>query len=225
MSNVLKIFYNEINSITKKMIEHGISIDQNFPLMKNNEITWQNSKNFNIALKNKDYRDIYKVFEKERNFNIKMIDGALIQINYILKRNKIIKSRLAYFPSPNLERYEDDIEGYENYYFGEGVYSDLIDKYIITTPIRFDFNSDEEAYINDKHPYSHIHFGQIENCRIPINSPITPNIFFKFLLKNFYNKIYLEHFDDYNFSTSYNILNKTISKKESLTLHLNYESI
>lgn len=51
--------------------------------------------------------------------------------------------------------------------------------------IRADYNRDpEESELH--HPYSHITLGGYKNCRIPVDRPISPMKFVKFIMEHFY---------------------------------------
>lgn len=183
----------QINDITSKLIEVGLSVQQNFPSLKDESIYISGNHDLSVALKNIPYQDIYEVLEKEKNYNIKMIDGALIQLMYIFNDSELIKYRLAFFPSPSLEEFQNSSELYET----DEIYADVIDRNIVTTPIRFDYDPDN--HISVEHPKSHLTIGQYKNCRIPIFAPITPNIFMDFILRNFYNTAHTKFSDDLNF--------------------------
>lgn len=113
--------------------------------------------------------------------NIRMIDGALISINYLFKNSKILKHRLTFFPAPNLEAFQND----PNLYLHDEIYADFLDNRIVAVPIRFDFD-DGDAFIPIEHPKSHLTIGQYMNCRIPVSAPLTPIHFLSFILRNFY---------------------------------------
>ena len=180
MKNIIK---NQINKITSKLIAVGLSVEQNFPSVNNGSVYISGNKDLSIALKNIAYQDIYRILEEDKNYNIKMIDGALIQLMYDFKGNELIKYRLAFFPSPSLEEFQNNSEIYET----DELYADVIDKNIVATPIRFDYDPNPKNTIPVEHPKSHLTIGQYKNCRIPIAIPLTPNIFMDFILRSFYN--------------------------------------
>jgi len=184
----------QITQITSKLISVSLSEEQNFPSENNGYIYISGSYDSSIALKNISYLEIYELLEKERNYNMKMIDGALIQIMYNFdKDGKLIKYRLAFFPSPNLEEFQNNSEIYEM----DEIYADIISKNIVTTPIRFDYDPSNFKVL--EHPSSHLTIGQYKNCRIPLSSPLTPNIFMDFILRNFYNTASTKFSKELNF--------------------------
>ena len=63
---------------------------------------WQSVKknDLSIVLKNISYSDLYDELEQTQTYNLKMIDGALIQMMYRFNHEIIETHRLAFFPSP-----------------------------------------------------------------------------------------------------------------------------
>lgn len=181
--------YKEIATITQKIIENGLSIDEKWPNRTGSKISWSEEKDLSVALKNIPYQDKYEVLKEDRNFNFKMLDGALIQMMYQFNNTgrELSSHRLAFFPSPMLERYDSNPQAYEERYFGESEFHDMTEKNAVAFPVRFDYNVSEELFTEIEHPYSHATFGEYEFCRIPVNSPLTPSIFIHFILRNFYN--------------------------------------
>lgn len=98
---------------------------------------------------------------------------------------------LSYFPSPDLEHFQNDPEAY----LQDEVYADIIDRNIVPFPIRFDFSDDETDFEEIHHPRSHLTLGQYKNCRIPVCSPVSPLTFGGFILRNFYNTAFRKYSD------------------------------
>ncbi len=175
--------------MTANLIESGICIDQNFPKIKEQAgderlITFGESEGLSITLRNVPYADAYLQLTSERSFNMRLIDGGLLQMLYHFKSGSLIKHRLAFFPSPDLLEYQNNPDVYEE----DELYADVIHRNVVTVPIRFDF--DPASFVEDKHPKSHLTLGQYKNCRIPVSSPLTPYGFTTFILKAFYNTPY-----------------------------------
>ena len=65
------------------------------------------------------------------------------------------------------------------------LYGDILNKSVLPVIIRADYNRDpEESELH--HPYSHITLGGYKNCRIPVDRPISPMKFVKFIMEHFY---------------------------------------
>lgn len=205
---------NQINSITSSLIGLNLSEEQNFPSEKDGSIYISGNHDISISLKNIPYSEIYSILREDKNYNFKLIDGALIQIQYSYNvEGNLKKYRLAFFPSPSLEEFQNNSEIYEM----DEIYADIIQKNIITTPIRFDFDSENNSIIH--HPYSHLTIGQYKNCRIPVCKPITPFIFMDFILRNFYNTAKNKFSEELNFDKT-NSFDYCIHDLEKKILHL-----
>lgn len=175
-----KDILKDIKNMTSQLIRVGLSVKQNFPICESlpnqiYEVTYANMQDLSIALKNIKYEEIYDELESNNNFNIKMIDGALIQLLYKYQKKTLISHRLAFFPSPYLESFQNEPEIYED----DEIYADILEKNIMAVPIRFDY--DPSAFKEIDHPKSHLTLGQFKNCRIPVSSPITPSLFISFI--------------------------------------------
>lgn len=184
----------QIESITALLVEYSLCDEQNFPSVRNSGshtlITIPGSPNLTIGLKSGlDYREIYQGLEETRAFNFRMLDGAMVQLLYDFVENELVEHRLSYFPSPSLEPFQNEPELYED----DEIYADILKKNVVPFPIRFDYSSDDGKHVDVYHPKSHMTLGQYQNCRIPVFSPITPIVFTKFLLRNFYNTAYCLH--------------------------------
>lgn len=215
--------YQEIISITQSVIENGLSIQENYPVRFGNKIAWENQSDISKALKNIPYVEKYSTLNKDSNFNFKMLDGALIQFMYEFNHagRQLISHRLAFFPAPYLESYEQSPEEYDTYHFGDSEFHDQLEKNIVLSPIRFDYNTSEEIFREIDHPYSHSHFGEFESCRIPLCSPITPTIFFNFILRNFYNFFVLNRGNIIPISA--HRFDNTITNNEQQILHFHID--
>jgi hypothetical protein len=184
----------QIKELTEVLVGLSLSNEQNFPTTHGNtktafEITVSTAAGMSVALKNVAYRDIYCELEKARCFNIKMLDGALIALRYRFRDGVICEHALSYFPSPDLEHFQNEPE----VYLEDAIYADVIARNIVPFPIRFDFSDDPEKFVDVHHPYSHLTLGQYENCRIPVCSPVGPLAFGGFILRNFYNTAFCKY--------------------------------
>jgi hypothetical protein len=209
----------QINELTQALVGLSLSNEQNFPTTQGNpnaafEISVSTAAGMSVALKNMAYRDIYGELEKARCFNIKMLDGALVSLRYRFLAGAICEHSLSYFPSPDLEQFQNEPE----IYLEDEVYADVVAKNIVAFPIRFDFCDDEEKFVDIHHPYSHLTLGQYKNCRIPVCSPLGPLAFGGFVLRNFYNTAFRKF--SAKFPTSKLGFAKTITAKERKIPHI-----
>lgn len=209
--------YKQILNLTSKLIEVGLSVEQNFPSEKNGKIYISGDNDLSIALKNIEYSETYKVLNEKKNYNFKLIDGGLIQLLYQFSDDdELVKSRLAFFPSPNLDAYQNDTEVYDN----DDIYADIIGRNIVTTPIRIDY--DPSNFVDLNHPKTHFTIGSYKNCRIPISNPLTPNVFVDFILRSFYNTVHTSN-DGFGLDLK-SKFELSITTNERKILHLNINS-
>lgn len=210
-----KAIIQEINNLTTTLIRLGLTDQQNYPSCiqagSKFQISSPSGQDFSIVLKNVEYIDIYTALEKDKNFIFKMLDGALIQFTYRYEDSKLTYHRLAFFPSPFLEHFQNEPEIYET----DEIYADIIERNILPVPIRFDYDPSSHEEID--HPQAHLTLGQFKNCRIPICSPITPSVFMSFILRSFYNTAFKKYSDELVFQV--NLFEETITVAERQLLH------
>jgi hypothetical protein len=209
----------QINKLTEAFVGLSLSNEQNYPVTHGKanaafEITVSTAAGMSVALKNVAYRDIYSELERARCFNIKMLDGALISLRYRFRVGVICEHSLSYFPSPDLEHFQNEPE----IYLEDEIYADVIARNIVPFPVRFDFSDDPAKFVDVHHPYSHLTLGQYENCRIPISSPIGPLAFGGFILRSFYNTAFRKYSEKIPVSTL--AFANTITANERMILHM-----
>lgn len=209
--------YTQVLELTSTLIESGLCNSQNFPsrkkLTKNTvEIGIAHSDN-SIFLKSIPYAEMYQEVLKRNLYNIKMIDGALLTLLYRFKDNKILSHRLSYFPAPDLIAFQNEPE----IYMEDEMYLDMLDKRIVTVPLRFDFDNNPSAVKPIEHPVSHLTLGQYENCRIPVSSALTPFQFITFITFNFYHTTHHK----VRFNVSKKRFENSIFPEEREYLHIN----
>ncbi len=210
---------SEINKLTAALVGVSLSNQQNFPSThgdpdSNFEITVKNAEALTVALRNVSYVDIYNSLSEANCFNMKLIDGGLVCLRYRFEAGEVIEHCLSYFPSHDLEHFQNDPE----VYLSDDIYADIVARNIVSFPIRFDFNADEARYVDVDHPYSHLTLGQYQNCRIPVCSPVSPLAFGGFILRNFYNTAFRKFSNEIP-APGFRF-NRTISANEQQIPHL-----
>lgn len=204
---------SQIEGLTNNLISFSLCDHQNYPSIKKYPDGYQEVRAGNIegmpeVLRNKPYDQIYKDIEAAGAYNLKMLDGALIQMQYRFRGNSIVAHRLAFFPSPEQESFQHLPE----IYLEKEIFTESIASRNAPFPIRFDFEkiSGDAAAIS--HPQSHLTLGHYNDCRIPVRSPLTPSQFISFLLHNFYDT------KKYNFSSKLHPFkaqfDETVTKEE-----------
>ncbi|UUN87012.1 DUF2290 domain-containing protein [Pseudomonas extremorientalis] len=207
----------DLEHLISELIGNGLSDDQNFPALRqtgNNkwEVSFQGAEHISIAMSDIDYDIIYSELLEKRSFNVKLVDGGLLQLSYIFDDNSLIKHRLAYYPSPSLRSFQDDPE----LYMREEVYVDIVSRRLIPFPLRFDY--DVLAAKDIIHPTCHLTLGDVEGCRIPVGCPLTPRQFIEFVIRNFYQT------EKYDFISTFPghklFFGSSISPNEQKLIHL-----
>lgn len=218
MNSIMNV-KKDIEGIIGLLVQEGLSVYQNYPVIKQmsegfQTVEWSNIINLSVTLKNISYEDVYNEIDKNKDYTIKLIDGNIVQMQYTYHNNHLFSHRLAMFPSPTLLSFEDDPEIYEK----DEMFGDILARNIVSVPIRFDY-SKNDIESEHEHPKSHVTLGQYKNCRIPAYGPISPVIFIQFVLKNFYNSIYNTYIKGSLTGGCKNY--KTIRVSETKELHFN----
>jgi hypothetical protein len=186
---------DQINRIVCYLIEVGLSDDQNLSFVRSVsndciEVTFPKAEHVTIALReNQTYESIYETLIAERAYIVKLPDGAMVLARYIFRAGSLLKHSLGFYPSPSLAEFQNNSE----LYLEEMIYADVVAKNIVPFPIRFDFDCHPDVVKDLEHPASHQTLGQYKNCRIPVSAPMTPFVFFSFILRNFYNTAFHEY--------------------------------
>ena len=204
----------QINELTNYLVKKSLAYDQCLAFQRSIssgsvEVTFQNAKHASIALKDRSYKDIYQHLKQDRAYNVKMLDGALIQMMYKFTAGTLQRHRLAFFPAPDLEEFQNNPDIYQY----DEIYADVIAKNIVPFPVRFDY----DARIGP-HPKSHLTLGQYKHCRIPVTAPMTPFWFIDFILRNFYH-IASERYAD-GLPAQAGSFDKSISPTEQDIVHM-----
>lgn len=178
----------QVNDLVRYLVEVSLANDQNFAFQRkikggHFEITFPQAEHVSVSLKDRAYHEIYEHLARERAYVAKMPDGALVQMMYSFKGENLERHRLAFFPAPHLEEFQNN----PDIYLEDDLYADVIAKSIVPIPLRFDYDAREGIHKEIVHPISHLTLGHYENCRIPVTSPLTPYWFVNFILRNFYH--------------------------------------
>jgi len=177
----------QINELIGNLIEAGLADRQHGAFLRGGhgatEVTFPGASSVSIALKDRFYAEIYQHLIEAGAYNARMLDGALVQMMYVFSDGILQRHRLAFFPSPDLEEFQNNPE----IYLEEEVYADVVAKNIVSFPIRFDYERGDTSQQALPHPKCHLTLGQYENCRIPVTAPMTPVRFIDFIIRNFYH--------------------------------------
>ena len=176
----------DIDGLISELIGKGICNDSNFSAIRPSgskvDITFSGSEHVSIALGDIKYTEIYLELADKRSYNMRLVDGALLQMMYRVEGDELIQHRLAFYPSPSLLPFQDDPDAYMR----DELFIEIVQRRIVPFPLRFDFDAREGVYIDVAHPKSHLTLGDVKRCRIPVSAPLTPRWFVEFVLRNFY---------------------------------------
>lgn len=178
----------EINGATAALVESGLADDQN-PAFESKVgtddylVRYRRHGVVGSAPRNTPYDDAYRELRQARSFNVLMLDGAMLQMEYEFRERRLLRHRLAFLPSPDLLEYQNDPE----HYLEERIFADVVEKGVATVPCRFDYDSRDSVAVELAHPVSHLTLGQYTGCRIPVSAGVTPHAFVDFVLRSFYN--------------------------------------
>jgi len=167
------------------LIELGIADDQNFPVLRQLtaeewEVTFSGAEHVSIAMGEFDYGAVHLELSEKRSYSVKLIDGGLLQLMYLFEGERLVKHRLAYYPSASLRAFQDDPDAYMR----DELFLDVVSRRIVPFPLRFDF--DQLAAVDVDHPCCHLTLGDAQGCRIPVSSGLSPRWFAESILRNFY---------------------------------------
>src|SRR5688500_7246856 len=111
-----EVIKEDIDGLISELISSGICDDSNFSAIRScgskADITFSGSEHVSIALGNIEYAEIYRELAGKRSYNMKLIDGALLQLMYRTHGGELLKHRLAFYPSPYFLPFQDDPDAY-----------------------------------------------------------------------------------------------------------------
>ena len=180
---------NQVNRLTRHLVATGLADDQQQSYQRvfkgrrdSIEVTFENAELITSALKGTPYVEVYEDFVRNRAFNVKLLDGALVQMTYAFSHRSLERHRLAFLSAPHLQRFDRDPESYVE----DQMYADILSRDVLPLTIRLDYDSRDERHRDIAHPKSHLTLGEYDHCRIPVSAPLTPHRFIDFVLRNFY---------------------------------------
>ena len=206
-----------INRLIRHLVLKGLADDHQEAFVKRSariEVTFQNASLVSFALGRRPYSVMYEYFAENRVFNVRMLDGAFIQMTYLFQGKNVTRHRLVYYPSPyGLVDWDDDLVGRDSNFIGRN-WED-----VQPVPIRFDYDADSDKHIDVLHPKSHLTLGNYSECRIPVTCPVTPYWFFYFVIGNFYSSTSASQANDLpRLDGTFRLT--TLTSKEELVPHL-----
>lgn len=187
-----------INAIVLYLVEVGLAADQQFAFRRMRrggveEVTFDKAEDVGLALKEMAYEDVYVHFRRSRVYNVRLLDGALVQMMYAFESDAVMSHRLAFLPAVRSERFQRAPETY----MGDEQFGHEVERVVaVALPIRFDYHSSEARHRPVIHPKSHLTLGESPECRIPVSTAVSPRWFMDFVLRNFYDSPGYEYADE-----------------------------
>ncbi|MDI3194259.1 DUF2290 domain-containing protein [Pseudarthrobacter sp. AL07] len=186
--SAVELLKREIEDVTAFLVGKGLVDDQNavarrsgvngFVLLEAGY--WADAPRMQEKI---PYGELYDRLKGSRAYDMKFLDGALVQFRFMFKdADTLAKSELRFLPSPILTTFQEDPE----LYLHDELYGDVIDARAVTVPLRFDYDDSADVVKDVLHPVSHLTLGQYPHCRIAATSAVTPYQFVEFLLRSFY---------------------------------------
>ena len=185
----------QINALIVYLVDRGLADAQYFAFQRSVgrelvQVSFPGAEHVSVALRNRAYDEIYQHLREVRAFNVKMLDGALVQMMYLFADGVVQRHRLAFFPAPHLEEFQNNQE----IYLDDEIDADVVARNVVPFPVRFDYDARVDRR-DAAHPLSHLTLGQYRNCRIPVSAPVTPSRFVDFILRNFYHTAFMRYAD------------------------------
>lgn len=175
-------------------------------------LTWsgKNASNSILFDNKKSCSELLDTIRPERQYTFLLYDKSIIQAEYQIKKDKIIKARLLFIKLQSKVWSFEELSEFAD--ISNGIDEILSEDFGTPTIIRIDY--DPENHIDGHHPASHCTLNNVKECRIPMKSIISLGQFVEFILKQFYN-IELPYFEKASFDT-------TITKLESTMIHFDW---
>jgi hypothetical protein len=217
---ILNILKREYISLYKLLYENKYIIEHrelkiNSIGKEEFDITWsgRNSEaNITFDL-NLEIKDIFDVLLKEEQFSMLFYDKSILQVEYKIKSDKIIKQRLQFIKKSSKVRSIEELQLKENTQTEiEG--SDWFEEEIgIPVFLRIDY--DPENHKEIIHSKAHFVISNLKDCRIPMKSNLSLSKFIELILQQIYNEYSLKISEIKSYETE-------ITKDEKNCLHLNW---
>lgn len=196
-ANLVKELVKEFQIIYTCLYEHKYIIEhKEFSYTREKEetekLTWSTrSSEANITFDTGlDIDTILFSLLKSEQFSLLFYDRSILQVEYTLKNNSIIKQRIQYIKRTNIINSFDDLEFFEG--SGGSIEGGSVfeDETGIPVFLRIDYDpcSHDELF----HSKSHFVISNLKDCRIPINKNVTLTRFIEFLLHQVYNDYSIE---------------------------------
>jgi len=164
------------------------------------------SEEFRKVAQKQNYNVAYITGMESDDYDYLLKDGSFFQFSYDTYENDLT-IRLAFYPSINDISYDDFLAEY----IGSGIeecgaiFLDEYQQFVAeqesknVSPIRYDYNS--KIYKEIIHSASHLHFGNEEDIRVPLDKILLPSAFIKIVLQYFYYDLWKNRIVEQDYSS------------------------
>lgn len=96
-----KSIKEDIDGLISELIGKGVCDDSNFSAIRTSgskaDVTFSGSEHVSIALGDIEYAEIYRELADKRSYNMRLVDGALLQMMYRVEGDELLQHRLAFY--------------------------------------------------------------------------------------------------------------------------------
>lgn len=207
----------EYDKIANILYAKGLVLDSNPFVTKSTfanalDMTWsgKNSTNSILFDEEKSCFELLETIRSARQYTFLTYDKSIIQAEYKIVSNTVIKGRLLFLKSQSKVWSLDEISEYAE---DPNKLDDMLNEEMgLPIMIRIDF--DPQNHIDCHHPKAHFVFSNVKDCRIPMRSILSLGQFVDFIFRQFYH-VELPKFEMIKFE-------KTITNAESKMIHINW---
>lgn len=219
--NNLKIVIRDIENVKKILYDNDLILEakgESIEAISKNgyTITWngKNSSSTIIYDNNIGIDYIMKQLLENHQYSILLYDRSLIQFEFSIEDDIIIKQRMLFIKKHNKIWDKDEIVSisslqdadFFDYFFGNDG---------IPTMIRIDY--DKNNFLDCDHPISHMTISNYKTCRIPIKSLMSCTKFILMILDHFYDLKIEKKYTDFEY------IDDTITENEKNMIHLSWK--
>lgn len=210
----------QVRTFVNAMLENGLALASNPVVSSTAEdmtiVSWSRAPSISSTFGRFASLAEYTTFLDHRDFNLVLLDGALLQIAYTFKGRDLVGHRLCHYPCPiDISDLEAD-DGSITEWMEALDATELRERLRLRTPLRLDFDLRAEK---KDHPASHFTISE-ETCRIPVAAPISLGHFVKLVFSQFYPAAWMAY--DFLRKVSHHQWDDTLRETETNEMYLSW---
>ena len=207
----------EYDAVADILYAKGLVVDANPFVVKSTganmfDVTWsgKNSTSNILFDEEKTGIELLEPIRSERQYTFLTYDKSIIQAEYKIENDNVVKGRLLFLKLQNKVWSHDEISEYAD---DPNKLDDMLNEELgLPIMIRIDF--DPQNHVDCHHPKAHCVFSHVKDFRIPMKSVLSLGQFVDFIFRQFYH-VELPEFDMVKFD-------ETITQAESKMIHINW---